>query len=62
MVEIPGDPEMQKIFGFPGLEAFARISLKYINLLRQEHELPELTWEQFRLEIEEKMQEIIGEA
>lgn len=54
----PGDQEMKKIFGFPGLEAIMRINLKYVNQLRQEQGNPALTWEQFRLEVEEKMAEI----
>ncbi|MBA7574844.1 hypothetical protein ES708_16659 [subsurface metagenome] len=58
MPEIPGDPEVAKIFGFPGLEAALRVNLKYVNLLREEQGNPALTWEQYRAEIEEKMDEI----
>lgn len=53
-----GDPKMAKIFGFPGLEAIMRVNLKYVNVLRDEQGMPELTWEQFRTEVEEKMAEI----
>jgi len=62
MLGTPGDPEMKKLFGFPGHEAALRVVLKYVNILRDEQGMPALTWEQWRLEIEIKKQEIINES
>lgn len=61
MFKLPGDPAVSKMFGFPGFEATLRVLLKYVNLLRNEQGMPELTYEQWRLEIEEKMQEILAD-
>lgn len=55
---MPEDPKVKEIFGFPGLEAIMRVSLKYINQLRDEQGQPALTWAEFRLEVEEMMDEI----
>jgi len=60
MTEIPGDCEITKLFGFPGFEAVLRVMLKYVNILRTEQGMPELTYEQWRLEIEEKATEIVN--
>lgn len=51
MPDLPGDPEMTKLFGFPGFEAFIRVTLKYVNELRQEQGNPLLTYEEYRDEI-----------
>ncbi len=58
MPELPGDPGVTKLFGFPGFEALIRVDLKYINILRANQGMPELTYEEFRAEIEAKMVEI----
>lgn len=58
MPELPGDPEVTKIFGFPGLEAIIRVTMKYVNILLVNQGMPELTYEQFRAEIETKMVDI----
>jgi len=58
MLEIPGDLRITKLFGFPGFEAFIRVTLKYVNILRQEQGMPELTYEEFRAEIETEAQNI----
>lgn len=58
MTEIPGDQNVTKLFGFPGHEAFIRVTLKYVNLLRVNQGMPELTYEEFRAEIEAKMNDI----
>jgi len=58
MSEPVGDQEVAKLFGFPGLEAFIRVTMKYVNLLRVEQGSPALTYEEFRGEIEAKMVEI----
>lgn len=60
MSELPGDPFVAKLFGFPGFEAFIRVTLKYVNQLRLEQGNPELTYEEFRTEIETKAQSIEG--
>ncbi len=62
MTEMPGDPHIAKLFGFPGFEALIRVTMKYVNLLREEQGDPVLTYEQWRLEIEEKMREIQDET
>ena len=59
MPEIPGDPYVRKLFGFPGFEAFIRVTMKYVNQLRQEQGQPLLTYEEFRAEIEAEAQNII---
>lgn len=58
MPETQGDPEVTKIFGFPGFEALIRVTMKYVNLLRVEQGSPALTYEEFRAEIEAKMVDI----
>ena len=58
MSELPGDPEVTKLFGFPGFEAVIRVTMKYVNLLRVEQGSPALTYEEFRAEIEAEMVEI----
>jgi len=58
MEEIPGDQNIVKLFGFPGFEALIRVQLKYVNLLRVNQGDPELTYEEFRAEIEAKMVDI----
>lgn len=58
MPDTPGDPAVARIFGFPGLEAIIRITLKYVNLLRIEQGDPVLSYEEFRAEIEAKMNDI----
>jgi len=55
---IPGDPEVRTMFGFPGLEAMMRVNLKYINLLRNEQGMPELSWVQYLDEIRVIMDDI----
>lgn len=60
MSNVLGDQEMAKLFGFPGFEAFIRVTLKYVNLLRVEQGSPALTYEEFRLEIETQAEEIIN--
>lgn len=60
MPGLPGDQEMTKFFGFPGFEAFVRVTLKYVNLLRVEQGMGELTYEEFRLELEQKKTELEG--
>lgn len=59
MIELPGDREIAKLFGFPGFEAFIRVTLKYVNVLRSEQGMPELTYEEFRTEIEVAAQTIM---
>ena len=54
----PGDPNIRKVFGFPGLEAVMRVSLKYINVLREEQGMPELTWLQYLGEVTVIMEDI----
>ncbi len=58
MPETPGDPNVTKLFGFPGFEALIRVTMKYVNELRQEQGNPTLTYEEFRGEIEAKKNEI----
>ena len=58
MSETPGDQSVTKLFGFPGFEAFIRVTLKYVNLLRIDQGDPELTYEEFRAEIETEMENI----
>lgn len=58
MPELPGDPNVTKLFGFPGFEALIRVDLKYINILRANQGMPELTYEEFLAEIEAKMVDI----
>lgn len=58
MLDLPGDPEITKLFGFPGFEALIRVILKYVNQLRQEQGNPELSYEEFRAEIEVEAQNI----
>lgn len=58
MPGLPGDESVTKLFGFPGFEAFIRVTMKYVNLLRVNQGDPELTYEQFRAEIEAKMVDI----
>ncbi len=60
MPEIPGDQSITKLFGFPGFEAFIRVTMKYVNELRDEQGNPLLTYEQFRGEIEDKSVDIIN--
>lgn len=55
---VPGDENITRLFGFPGFEAFIRVTLKYVNILRVEQGMAELTYEEFRLEIETKAEEI----
>jgi len=58
MPELPGDQEVAKLFGFPGFEAMIRVTMKYVNILRANQGMPDLTYEEFRAEIEAKMVEI----
>lgn len=60
MLSLLGDPNIAKLFGFPGFEAFIRVTLKYVNLLLLEQGMPELTYEEFRTEIETEAQNIEG--
>lgn len=52
MPDLPGDQEITKLFGFPGFEALIRVTMKYVNQLREEQGNPPLTYEEFRGEIE----------
>lgn len=58
MPELPGDQNITRLFGFPGFEAFIRVTMKYVNQLREEQGNPLLTYEEFRAEIETKMNNI----
>lgn len=58
MLELPGDQEITKLFGFPGFEALIRVTMKYVNQLREEQGNPLLTYEEFRGEIEAKAEDI----
>lgn len=58
MPELPGDQNITKLFGFPGLEAFIRVTMKYVNLLRVEQGMPELTYEEYRDEIQTEADKI----
>jgi len=58
MPGVPGDQNVAKLFGFPGFEAFIRVTMKYVNQLRQEQGNPALTYEEFRAEIETEMESI----
>jgi len=60
MIEVPGDQEITKLFGFPGFEAMIRVTMKYVNILRVEQGSPALTYEEFRAEIEAKAADIIN--
>lgn len=51
MSQIPGDPRITTLFGFPGFEGFIRVTLKYVNQLRVEQGNPELTYDEFVDEI-----------
>lgn len=55
---LPGDESITKLFGFPGFEALIRVTMKYVNQLRQEQGSPVLTYEEFRAEIEAKAVDI----
>lgn len=61
MSALPGDPEIAKLFGFPGFEAFIRVNMKYVNQLRQEQGNPLLTYEEYRDEIIAEMENIGGQ-
>lgn len=58
MSGLPGDQSITKLFGFPGFEALIRITLKYINELRDEQGKPPITYEEFRTEIETQKSEL----
>lgn len=58
MPETPGDINVTKLFGFPGFEAFIKVTMKYVNILRVEQGMPALTYEEFRAEIETEMESI----
>ena len=60
MPETPGDQNITKLFGFPGFEALIRVTMKYVNELREEQGNPLLTYEEFRAEIEAKAVDIIN--
>lgn len=60
MTDIPGDPAVLKLLGFPGLEAIIRVNLKYVNILRVEQGMPALTYEEYRAEIETEAANIIN--
>lgn len=60
MPEIPGDQNITKLFGFPGFEAFIRVTMKYVNQLREEQGNPLLTYEEFRAEIETELERILN--
>ena len=47
MPELPGDPRITTLFGFPGFEALIRVNLKYVNQLRQEQGNLALTYDEF---------------
>lgn len=51
MPEVPGDPKIKKIFGFPGMEAMMKVNLKYINGLRQEQGASVMTWTEYLDEV-----------
>lgn len=51
MPETPGDPRIKTLFGFPGFEGFIRVTLKYVNILRLEQGMPELSYDEFVDEI-----------
>ena len=51
MPETPGDQNITKLFGFPGFEALIRVTMKYVNELREEQGNPLLTYEEFRAEL-----------
>lgn len=61
MVKPPGDLRVAKLFGFPGFEAFIRITMKYVNELRTEQGNPLLTYDEYRDEIEVEMIRINNE-
>lgn len=61
MPELSGDPAITKLFGFPGFEAFIRVTMKYVNILRVEQGIPELTYEEYRDEIIAEMESIGGQ-
>lgn len=52
MLELPGDQNIAKLFGFPGFEALIRVTMKYVNQLKQEQGQSILTYEEFRDEIQ----------
>ncbi len=58
MLQLPGDLQVSRLFGFPGFEAFIRVTMKYINELRQEQGNPLLTYEEYRDEIIAEMDSI----
>ncbi|MBA7625531.1 hypothetical protein ES703_32962 [subsurface metagenome] len=58
MPSTDGDLLVARIFGFPGFEAFIRVTLKYVNQLRQEQGNPPLTYEEYRDEIIAEMESI----
>lgn len=58
MALLPGDPAAARLFGFPGFEALIKVTMKYVNILRAEQGMPELTYEEFRTEIETEAQNI----
>lgn len=51
MPDLPGDPRITTLFGFPGFEGFIRVTLKYVNILRVEQGMPELSYDEFVDEI-----------
>jgi len=59
---LPGDPLIPRLFGFPGFEAMLKIVVEELNILRNEQGMPIITYEQMRLKIEEKTDEILGNA
>ncbi len=61
MPDTIGDSEIARLFGFPGFEAFIRVTMKYVNQLRQAQGDPLLTYEEYRDEIIAKMESIGGQ-
>lgn len=60
MPEVPGDSRITRLFGFPGFEAFIRVTLKYVNQLRVEQGNPELSFDEYVDEIIASMESIGG--
>lgn len=58
MPDLKCDQEILKLFGPEGLEAIIRVNLKYVNILRVEQGMPELTYEEYRAEIETEINSI----
>lgn len=59
MPDLKCDPKVLCFFGPQGFEALVKVTLKNINKLLVEQEKPELTYEQFRDEIETELESIV---